>query len=113
MKKVLAIVLAVIMLLSVMPFAFAEEPTEADAQVAEWKTNDALLLAKLFDETTYSHYKYVLDNDKSIRDKMNALTFFGFSDGTMSWIDYDIVYIFLFIFTYVKHHCLVIIIGTN
>ena len=86
MKKVLAIVLAAIMLLSVMPFAFAEEPTEADAKVAEWKSNDAILLTKLLDELTYSHYKYVIDNNKSIRDKMNALTAFGFAEN--AWLNY-------------------------
>ena len=86
MKKVLAIVLAAIMLLSVMPFAFAEEPTEADATVAEWKSNDAILLTKLLDELTYSHYKYVIDNNKSIRDKMNALTAFGFAEN--AWLNY-------------------------
>ena len=86
MKKVLSIVLALIMLLAVMPFTFAEEPTEADAQVAEWKANDAILLAKLLDEQTYSHYKYVVDNNKSIRDKMNALTAFGFAEN--AWLNY-------------------------
>ncbi|MCR5781359.1 MAG: hypothetical protein K6G90_01345 [Clostridia bacterium] len=86
MKKVLAIVLAAIMLLSVMPFAFAEEPTEADAKVAEWKSNDAILLTKLLDELTYSHYKYVIDNNESIRNKMNALTAFGFAEN--AWLNY-------------------------
>lgn len=86
MKKILAVLLAAIMLLSVMPFAFAEDTNEADATVAEWKTNNAVLVEKLFDELTYAHYQYVIDNNKTIKQKMDVMTAFGLYDD--AWINY-------------------------
>ena len=86
MKKILAVLLAAIMLLSVIPFSFAEDVSDADATVAEWKTNDALLIEKLLDELTYAHYQYVIDNNSSIKTKMDVMTAFGLYDN--AWINY-------------------------
>ena len=86
MKKILAVLLAAIMLLSVIPFSYAEDVSDADATVAEWKTNDALLIEKLLDELTYAHYQYVIDNNSSIKTKMDVMTAFGLYDN--AWINY-------------------------
>ncbi len=80
-KKVLALVLAALMAFTMLPLAaFAAEESEAEARVAAWNENYDLLLDKLLDGTTYSHYRYVLDNDKQIKDMMTVYTVFGLYD---------------------------------
>lgn len=81
MKKALALVLSVLMIVAVLPFAaYAEEPTEAERRVAAWDANYDLLLDKLTDNTGYANFQYVVDNDKEIANLMGVYTAFGMYD---------------------------------
>lgn len=83
--KIISVILAVVMALSVLPFAaFAAE--EDDARVASWKANYALLLEEIFDDANYTSWKYVDENRKSIDASTAALTAFALYDG--AWTDF-------------------------
>lgn len=84
--KVLSVILALIMALSVIPFAFAEEVTPAEEKVAGWKANYALLLDTLYDNTNYTSWQYVDQNKKAIDSTMTAYTVFALYD--KAWVNY-------------------------
>lgn len=96
MKKVVAILLALLMCCTIFPFAaFAEDADvdvdseiEASAEdtVAAWEANYGILLKTLMNGTNYAHYKYVLDNDKEIQQLMDVYTAFGLYDN--AWKNY-------------------------
>jgi len=87
--KVLSVILAVVMALSVIPFvAFAaeDEATEAEARVAAWNANYELLVKTVLDNTNYAGWNYVDQNKKAMTNSMNALTAFAFYDD--AWKNY-------------------------
>lgn len=85
-KKVLAVFLAVVMALSCLPFAFAEdaETNESADRVVAWADNYDFLEEKLLDSTTYTHYQYVVDNSKEIQTNMTVYTAFGLYDNAIT-----------------------------
>ena len=81
MKKALALVLSLLMIVTVLPFAsFAEEPTEAERRVDAWDANYDLFIDKLTDNADYANFKYVVDNDKEIANRMGVYTAVGMYD---------------------------------
>lgn len=81
MKKALALVLSLLMIVTVLPFAsFAEEPTEAELRVEAWDANYDLFIDKLTDNADYANFKYVVDNDEEIANLMGVYTAFGMYD---------------------------------
>lgn len=86
MKKALALVLSLLMIVTVLPFAsFAEEPTEAERRVDAWDANYDLFIDKLTDNADYANFKYVVDNDKEIANLMGVYTAFGMYDS--AWVN--------------------------
>ena len=83
--KIISVILAVVMALSVLPFAaFAAE--EDDDRVAAWKANYSLLLEEVFDNTNYTSWNYVNENKKAIDQSDSALAAFALYDG--AWISF-------------------------
>lgn len=81
-KKILAVVLAVIMAVCVIPFSVSadQELVSADARVAGWNSNFSLLTVKLLDNENSAHWKYVAENNKEISDTMLTYTAFALYD---------------------------------
>lgn len=85
-SKILSVVLAVLMLVTVLPFAsFAAEEDDA-ARVSAWKANYQLLIDELLDDTNYISWQYVDQNKKAIDDTMAVYTAFALYDN--AWINY-------------------------
>lgn len=86
--KVLSLILALVMALSVLPVAFAaeDEATAADARVAAWEANYKLLLETVLDDTNYAGYNYVAQNEKAMKNEMNTYTALAFYDD--AWKNY-------------------------
>jgi hypothetical protein len=83
--KIISVILAVVMAISVLPFAaFAAE--EDAGRVASWKANYSLLLEEVFDNTNYTSWNYVDQNKKAIDNTMAVYTAFALYDG--AWINY-------------------------
>lgn len=93
MKKFLAVILAAVMALAVVPvFAFAEDtpvvPDEAytnDEIVSAWDANYTLFLDYLFDDASFLANTYVAANEKSLNDTATTLEIFSLADG--KWYD--------------------------
>ena len=83
--KIISVILAVVMALSVLPFAAFAAEDDAD-RVAAWKANDSLLLEEVFDNTNYTSWNYVDQNMKAINDTMAVYTAFALYDG--AWVNY-------------------------
>ncbi len=83
--KLLAVVLAVVMALTVLPFAAfaADEKTD---RVAAWENNYAILLEEVFDNDNFVSWKYVDQNKKAIDDTMAVYTAFALYDN--AWVNY-------------------------
>ena len=82
--KIISVFLAVVMALSVLPFAaFAAEEDEFDssARVAGWKANYGLLLAEIFDNAKYTSWQYVEQNKKALTVEQDLKTTFALYDG--------------------------------
>lgn len=84
MKKVLAIILALVMVLGAIPFfVLADEDTataSAADTVAAWNENLAPVLAELYDNDESAHLKYVAENNDELQKTMTAYTVFALYD---------------------------------
>ena len=83
--KIISVILAVVMALSVLPFAAFAAEEDAD-RVASWKANYALLLEEVFDDTNYVSWQYVDQNKKAIDNTMAVYTAFALYDN--AWVNY-------------------------
>ena len=83
--KIISVILAVVMALSVLPFAAFAAEDDAD-RVAAWKANYSLLLEEVFDNTNYTSWNYVDQNKKAIDNTMAVYTAFALYDG--AWVNY-------------------------
>ena len=83
--KLISVILAVVMALSVLPFAAFAAEDDAD-RVASWKANYGLLLEEVFDDTNYTSWNYVNVNRKAIDQSDSALAAFALYDG--AWISF-------------------------
>jgi hypothetical protein len=83
--KLISVILAVVMALSVLPFAAFAAEDDAD-RVASWKANYSLLLEEVFDNTNFTSWSYVDQNKKAIDNTMAVYTAFALYDG--AWINY-------------------------
>lgn len=83
--KIISVILAVVMALSVLPFAAFAAEDDAD-RVAAWKANYSLVLEEVFDNTNYTSWNYVDQNKKAIDNTMAVYTAFALYDG--AWINY-------------------------
>ena len=81
-KKIVSVVLAVLMLLTVIPFAvFADEDdVTAESRVARWNQDAELVIDKLLDNTNSTHWKYVAENDQYLSKTMLTYTIFSLYD---------------------------------
>ena len=86
-KKLLAVLLAALLACSVLPVAvFAVEEEVDDVSVAAservnaWDEHFQFILTELFDDTQYTHWKYVAQNTESIAQDMQIYTAFGLYD---------------------------------
>lgn len=86
-KNLLAILLAALLAFSVLPVAVfaADETTDevsiaASDRVSGWDTHYQFLLTQLFDDTQFTHWKYVAQNTESIAHDMQIYTAFGLYD---------------------------------
>ena len=83
--KIISVILAVVMALSVFPFAAFAAEDDAD-RVDSWKANYALLLEEVFDNAKFTSWNYVDQNRKAIDASDAALTAFALYDS--AWINY-------------------------
>ena len=88
--KIFSVLLAVLMSLSVLPFAaFAEEApvTEvSEDRLGAWKDNYQFLIDTVLDDTNYTSFNYVDINKKALKNEMNAYTAFALYDN--AWKNY-------------------------
>ena len=85
--KIISVALAVLMALSVLPFAaFAAEDEGAASRVDGWKDNYTLLIDYVLDDTNYASYNYVDENLDAIYNKTTAYTALALYDG--AWKNY-------------------------
>jgi GTP1/Obg family GTP-binding protein len=84
-SKIISVILAVVMALSVLPFAAFAAEEDAD-RVDSWKANYALLLEEVFDNAKFTSWNYVDQNRKAIDASDAALTAFALYDS--AWINY-------------------------
>lgn len=96
--KIVSVILSLLMALTAFPIVvFAEEapaaeepgaaPLEDSAErVAGWKDNHKLLLNTLFDNSFFTSWSYVDQNQKALKDTMAAYTFFALYDE--AWKNY-------------------------
>ncbi|MCR5150285.1 MAG: hypothetical protein K6B52_03555 [Clostridiales bacterium] len=83
MKKGLSVLLAMLMILCMVPFAsFAEDSAELSAaeRSEAWAENYQIVLDKLSDNEKSAHWRYVAENNESIAKKMITYTAFGLYD---------------------------------
>ena len=83
--KIISVILAVVMALSVLPFAAFAAEDDAE-RVASWKANYSLLLEEVFDNANFTSWSYVDQNKKAIDNTMAVYTAFALYDG--AWINY-------------------------
>ena len=83
--KIISVILAVVMALSVLPFAAFAAEEDAD-RVDSWKANYALLLEEVFDDANYASWQYVDQNKKAIDNTMAVYTAFALYDN--AWVNY-------------------------
>lgn len=98
--KVISVVLAILMVLSVFPIVvFAENkntndgnPDEtASERVDGWKTNYKLLLDTLLEDSKFTSWNYVDQNQKALKDTMNAYTAFAlYDEAWKNYITHDV-----------------------
>ncbi len=82
-KKILAIVLATVMMFAAIPMASfsAEDATATDAaRVDAWEANYELLLNKVLVNEESTHWNYVVQNNESIAQEMMVYTAFALYD---------------------------------
>lgn len=81
-KRVLAVLLAALMMLCAVPFTtFAADKTAtAEEKVAAWNANYSLVIEKLAENEKSAHWQYVDQNKKKISDTMVTLTAFSLYD---------------------------------
>jgi len=81
-KKILAILLALVMVFGVVPLAaFAEDETATAAErTAGWEANFDLVIDKLLDNEESAHWRYVAENNESIANTMLTYTVFALYD---------------------------------
>lgn len=86
--KIVSVVLAVLMALSLIPFAaFATANTDDAAdRVAGWKANYQLFLDTITDDSNYTSWNYVDQNKKALNNSLNAMTAFALYDE--AWRNY-------------------------
>lgn len=88
--KIFSVLLAVLMSLSVLPFAaFAEEAPVAEVsedRLGAWKDNYQFLIDTVLDDTNYTSFNYVDINKKALKNEMNAYTAFALYDN--AWKNY-------------------------
>lgn len=87
--KILAVILAVVMAMSVIPtvaFAAEEEASAAELKLAAWEENYELLLNTILDDTNYAGYNYVAQNNEAMTTEMNTYTALAFYDD--AWANY-------------------------
>ncbi|HHU84403.1 MAG TPA: hypothetical protein GXZ23_04455 [Clostridiales bacterium] len=100
-KKVLSILLALVMLLSVAPVVLAEGSTGEEAvadyseRVTGWKANYDMILDYLFENEQHIAFNYLIANDQALRDRMTVSTVFALHDsawrnGITGEVDVDI-----------------------
>ena len=85
-SKILSVVLAVLMVLTVIPVVAFAAKEDDEARVAAWNENYQLVLDELFDNDNYVSWKYVDQNKKAIDDTMAVYTAFALYDN--AWINY-------------------------
>lgn len=85
-SKILAVILSVLMLVSVLPFAAIAADDTSDDRVASWKANDALLLETLLNNDKFVSYRYVSENMKALNTTASVYTAFALYDN--AWKNY-------------------------
>ena len=89
-KKLFAVILALVMMLSVLPFTVLadEEVAQEEAveisiedRVAGWKENYGMLLNYLFDNEEHIAFNYLVANDESLQKMMTMSTVLALHDG--------------------------------
>lgn len=84
--KIVSVVLAALMILTLVPFAaFAAENDSSD-RVAGWKANYQLFLDTILDNSNYTSWNYVDQNKKALNNTYTALTAFALYDE--AWQNY-------------------------
>lgn len=86
MTKIISVVLAALMILTVLPFAAFAAKEEDDARVAAWKENYQLVMDEVFDNENYVSWQYVDQNKKAINNTLNVYTAFALYDN--AWVNY-------------------------
>ena len=81
-KKILAVLLAMLMVACIVPFSASadEEVIDAQARVDGWNANNTLIIEKLIDNESSANWKYVAENNKEITDTMITYTVFALYD---------------------------------
>lgn len=81
-KKLLALALALLMLVSALPLAALanDDVTDAQTRISAWDVNLDLVTKRLFDNEESAHWKYVAENNKNIADQMLTYTVFALYD---------------------------------
>ena len=85
-SKILAVILSVLMLVSVLPFAAIAADDTSDDRVTSWKANDALLLETLLNNDKFVSYRYVYENMKALNTTASVYTAFALYDN--AWKNY-------------------------
>ena len=85
-SKILAVILSVLMLVSVLPFAAIAADDTSDDRVTSWKANDALLLETLLNNDKFVSYRYVSENMKALNTTASVYTAFALYDN--AWKNY-------------------------
>lgn len=83
--KIVSVVLAVLMVLTLIPFAAFAADNE-QGRVAGWKANYQLFLNTILDDSNYTSWNYVDQNGKNLNAALNAGTAFNLYDG--AWAGY-------------------------
>ena len=84
-KKVLAVVMALVMMLCVVPFAaFADEPeaeiVSSETRVDGWNQNFGIIIDRILDNESSAHWKYVCENNEELANTMLTYTVFALYD---------------------------------
>ena len=84
-KKVLAVAMALVMLLCVVPFAaFADEPeaelVSSETRVDGWNQNFGIIIDRILDNESSAHWKYVCENNEELANTMLTYTVFALYD---------------------------------
>lgn len=85
--KIVSIILALVMAMSCFSaIAFAEEVDDYDKRIDGWNANYDLFLDHLFDDNSFTSWKYVEINEKAMKDTMTAWTALALYDE--AWRNY-------------------------